>query len=429
MPAIRAQRHKAEVHELIGKENLIAIAKPWLGEEEALAARRAILSGWVTQGPEVAAFENDFAKSVGAKHACAVSSGTTALHLALLAVGARPGDEVITVSHSFIATANCINYCGAVPVFVDIEPGTFNINPAEVERVIGARTRAILCVHQMGMPCNLSELLEIGRKHNLPVIEDAACAIGSEILNGDSWERIGKPHGDIACFSFHPRKIVTTGDGGIITTSSGAWDSQFRLLRHQGIKAEDTEQQEKGIIFECYPVVGYNYRMTDIQAAIGREQLKRLDVIITRRRQLADRYKELLAEVPGLKLPKEPPWARSNWQSYCVELPHGCDQRQVMQAMLDAGVSTRRGIMCAHREPAYRHGSWSCGVESRICGCASGTCARLRESERAQDRAIALPLFHEMTDAMQVKVADTLISAVLAQEVGAAKCSREVARA
>jgi perosamine synthetase len=398
------------------KESLISIAKPWLGEEEAEAARRAILSGWVTQGPEVAAFESEFATFVGAKHACAVSSGTTALHLALLAVGVRPGDEVITVSHSFIATANSIRYCGAVPVFVDIEPGTFNMNPAGIERVISERTRAILCVHQMGMPCNLSEILKIRRKHNLPVIEDAACAIGSEILYGDNWEKIGKPHGDVACFSFHPRKIITTGDGGMITTSKGEWDNQFRLWRHQGMSVADTKRHEaKEVIFESYPVVGYNYRMTDIQAAIGREQLKRLPKVIERRRALAGRYRKLLADAALLRLPEEPPWARSNWQSFCVRLPAQCDQRHVMQEMLTAGIATRRAIMCAHREMAYDEEPWSCGLGARTCGCLSGTCARLGESETAQDHAIVLPLFHQMTDADQDEVANTLITAVLQQ--------------
>jgi perosamine synthetase len=414
-----------EAKQVFDKGRFIPIARPWMGEQEAEAARRAILSGWVTQGPEVAAFEDEFAAFVGAKYACAVSSCTTALHLALLAVGVRQGDEVITVSHSFIATANSIRYCGGVPVFVDIESGTFNINPALVERVISQRTRAILCVHQMGMPCNLSEILKIGREHKLPIVEDAACAIGSEILCDGNWEKIGKPHGDIACFSFHPRKIITTGDGGMITTSKGEWDNQFRLWRHQGISVTDTERHRmKEVIFESYPVVGYNYRMTDIQAAIGREQLKRLRQIIERRRVLAGRYKELLAEVPGLRLPDEPPWAKSNWQSYCVNLPDRCDQRQVMQAMLDADVSTRRGVMCAHREPAYRRGQWSCGVGASTCGCPTGTCARLGESENAQDRAVALPLFHQMTDADQDEVANTLITAVLEQIAGDEESSK-----
>jgi dTDP-4-amino-4,6-dideoxygalactose transaminase len=415
-------------HNMIDKESLIPIAKPWLGEEEAAAARRAILSGWVTQGPEVAAFESEFATWVGARYACAVSNGTTALHLALLAAGVKPGDEVITVSHSFIATANSVRYCEAVPVFVDIEPGTFNMNPAGIERVIGARTRAILCVHQMGMPCNLSEILEIGSTHKLPVIEDAACAIGSEIRYRDNWEKIGKPHGDIACVSFHPRKIITTGDGGMITTSNHEWDDQFRLWRHQGVRAAGIERHgAKEVIFESYPAVGYNYRMTDIQAAIGREQLKRLDQILQRRRALAQRYKELLAEVPGLGLPEEPPWAKSNWQSYCVMLPGSCDQRQVMQAMLYADVSTRRGIMCAHREPAYRDGCWSCGVGPDRCSCPPGICARLTESEKAQNRAVTLPLFHEMTNEEQEKVADTLITALFGRNSGPVKSTQRTA--
>ena len=196
-------------------ERFIPVARPWLDEREVEAASRPILSGWVTQGPEVAAFERDFAAYAGAKHACAVSSCTTGLHLALLAVGVQPGHEVITVSHSFIATANSIRYCGATPVFVDIQPGTFNIDPTLIEPAITERTRAILCVHQMGMPCDLKAVLEIANRYSLAVVEDTACAIGSEILWNGQWEKIGRPHGDASSFSFHPRKVLTTGDGGI----------------------------------------------------------------------------------------------------------------------------------------------------------------------------------------------------------------------
>lgn len=375
----------------------IPITKPWMGELEAEAARRAIMSGWVTQGPEVAAFEQEFAAYVGAKYACAVSNCTTALHLALLAVGVQSGDEVVTVSHSYIATANSIRYCGATPVFVDIEPQTFNINPVLIEDAISDRTRAILVVHQMGMPCDLKAILDIAHRYELPVIEDAACAIGSEILWDGQWEKIGKPHGDIACFSFHPRKVITTGDGGMITTANSAWDKQFRLWRQHGMSVPDTVRHgAKQVIFESYPMLGYNYRMTDIQAAVGREQLKRLPEIVARRRFLAERYQAMLADVPGLKLPTEPAWARSNWQGYCVRLPNKCDQQQVMQAMLDSGVSTRRGIMCAHREPAYQSEAWLCGSD------------RLSESEQAQDRAIVLPLFHQMTEQEQDRAIEVL---------------------
>lgn len=384
------------------KMQKIPIAKPWMGELEAEAAKRAILSGWVTQGPEVAAFEQEFASYVGAKYGCAVSNCTTALHLALLAVGVKPTDEVITVSHSYIATANSIRYCGAIPVFVDIEPHTYNINPTLIEEAIGDRTRAILVVHQMGMPCDLKAILDISRRYELPVIEDAACAIGSEILWDGQWEKIGKPHGDIACFSFHPRKVITTGDGGMLTTNNPEWDKQFRLWRQHGMSIPDTVRHgAKQVIFESYPMLGYNYRMTDIQAAVGREQLKRLPEIVGQRRFLAERYQEKLSDIPGLKLPTQPAWTKSNWQSYCVRLPERCDQVQTMQAMLDAGISTRRGIMCAHREEAYQNEAWLCGSD------------RLPESEQATDRAIILPLFHQMTELEQDRVVAVLKSVCL----------------
>jgi dTDP-4-amino-4,6-dideoxygalactose transaminase len=381
-------------------DTLIPVARPWMDEREADAARRAILSGWVTQGPEVAAFEEEFASAVGARHACAVSSCTTALHLALSAVGVGTGDEVITVSHSFIASANAIRYCGAIPVFVDIQPETFNIDPTLVEPAISARTKAILVVHQLGMPCDLVALLDIASRHSLPVVEDAACAVGSEILIDGCWQRIGRPHGQIACFSFHPRKLLSTGDGGMLVTNDPTLDGQFRLLRQHGMSVSDAARHgAQEVMFERYPAFGYNYRMTDIQAAIGREQLKRLPAMIARRRELAARYDNRLQWVSGIAPPFEPLWARSNWQSYAVRLDARFDQRAIMQRMLDQGVATRRGVMNAHREPAYPTGTW------RSVG-------NLERSERAQETAIVLPLYHEMSEDDQDKVVQSLEFAI-----------------
>jgi dTDP-4-amino-4,6-dideoxygalactose transaminase len=379
----------------------IPIATPVLGEAEVEAAARVIRSGWVTQGPEVAAFEQEFAEKVGAPYACAVSNCTTALHLALLAVGVGPGDEVITVSHTFIATANAIRHCGATPVFVDIEPNVYNIDPLLIENAIGPRTRAILCVHQLGMPCDMASIMEIARFRGLPVIEDAACAAGSGIVWQGRHCSVGAPIGDVVCFSFHPRKVITTGDGGMLTTSSAEFDQKFRLWRQHGMSVSDRERHNSSsVIFESYVSVGFNYRMTDIQAAIGREQLRRLDGIVEKRRQIAGLYKLHLKGLPDLQLPLEPSWARSNWQSFCVLLPRRLDQRHVMQHMLDQGISTRRGVMNAHREPAYA------GPGSARIG------SRLSRSEYAQDHAIMLPLSGQMEEEDVALVADALKGAM-----------------
>ena len=365
----------------------IPVYIPWMGEEEAQATHRPILSGWVTQGPEVAAFEQEFGEFVGAPHAIAVANCTVALHLALHVLGVGPGDEVITVSHSFIATANAIRYTGATPVFVDIDPATFNMSPSALKAAISGRTKAILAVHQIGMPADLESILQIAG--DIPVVEDAACAAGS-LLHG---EKIGKPHGLMACFSFHPRKLLTTGDGGMITTRDPALAARLRLLRQHSMNVPDTvRHQSSQVVFESYPELGFNYRLTDIQAAVGRVQLKRLPELVQKRRAQVEFYRKRI----DLPFQKELEGHVSNWQSVIVRLPDGLSQKDVMQQMQDEGIATRRGIMNAHQEPAYADGAYR----------AAGT---LAESERARDRCLLLPLYHLMTEAQQERVADALM--------------------
>jgi perosamine synthetase len=394
-------------------DRIVPVARPSLGERELAALQRPFASGWLTQGAEVAAFEREFAAFVGAPHACAVSNCTTGLHLALRAAGVSPGDEVITVSHSFIATANAVRYCGATPVFVDVQPDTYNIDPNRITAVISERTRAILAVHQLGLPCDLYALLRIARPRGIAVIEDAACAVGSEILWDGNWERIGRPHADIACFSFHPRKVLTTGEGGMLTTANATWDQQFRLWRQHSMTVPDTARHTaRDVVFEEYAELGFNYRMTDLQAAIGRVQLERLPAMLAERRALARRYAESLSRIDDLQLPQEPVWARTNWQSYCVRLPRFCDQRRVMQSMLDAGVATRRGVMCAHLQPAYAAEPWRCEGGSDVCECQRRTCGALAYSEAATSRGLILPLYVGMTDDDQARVVAALATAL-----------------
>jgi perosamine synthetase len=359
----------------------IPIARPSIGEEEEQAIVAALRSGWVSQGPNVAEFERRFAEYVGAGNAVAVSSCTTALHLALIAAGIKPGDEVICPSLSFIATANAIVHAGAIPVFADVDLATYNIDPTCIERVITARprARAILVVHQIGLPAALNEIQDIAKSRGLLVVEDAACAIGAEYHG----RRIGYPHAELACFSFHPRKILTTGEGGMITTANDDAAARLRRLRQHGMSVSDLVRHGSSkVIAESYDEVGYNYRMTDMQAALGTVQLRRLDQMLEKRRSLAKSYTERLSAVPWIIPPRVPSGVRHNYQSYMVRLtgdaPIGRDQ--LMQRLLGRGVSTRRGIMAIHREPPYR-ADWD---------------HLLPNTNALTDSGLILPLYHEM---------------------------------
>jgi dTDP-4-amino-4,6-dideoxygalactose transaminase len=390
----------------------LPVAKPFYGPEEEQAVVRVLRSGWVTQGPEVAALEREIADYCGARHANALAHCTVALHHSLHAAGVGAGDEVITVSHSFIAGANAIRYVGAIPVFVDVTLNDFNIDPSKIEAAITSKTKAILPVHQLGMPAQMEKIRAIALKHKLILIEDAACGIGSEIKTAEGWVKVGKPFGLAACFSFHPRKLLATGDGGIITTDDEDFAAHLRRLRQHAMSVNDRQRhQAHEVTFESYEEVGFNYRLTDIQAAIGRCQLQRLTEMVAERRTLAGAYSQALSRIPGLIAPQDRADTRTNWQSYCILLPEGADQRGVMQRLLDDGISTRRGVMCIHREPAYANPPESDGVR-----------APLPVSEEAQDRGVILPMFAGMTADQARWVASRIDEALAATSQKARAC-------
>lgn len=357
----------------------IPLAKPYLSTEEAQAAYDTVLTNWVTQGPRVQEFEEKFANYVGSKYAVALSNCTTALHLAMIMAGVKEGDEVICPSMSYIATANSIMYVGAKPVFAEVNPETFNIDAAHAESLITSKTKAILIVHQIGLPADIDAFRAICDKHNLVLIEDAACAAGS----GYKDKKIGS-HSDLVCFSFHPRKVITTGDGGMISTNNEAYYNRLKLLRQHGMSVNDRVRHNSDkVIFEDHVEVGYNYRMTDIQAAVGIHQLARLDWIIEERRKIAHYYLKALADIPFIRLPQEPEGYFTNWQSFSIYLKENSPVKRndLMQQLLDMGIASRRGVMTTHRETAYK--DFAKGVSLPI-------------SEETADNSIVIPLYVPM---------------------------------
>ncbi|MCX8080326.1 MAG: DegT/DnrJ/EryC1/StrS family aminotransferase [Bacteroidia bacterium] len=357
---------------------MIPIAKPFLDEEDARAAHDTILTGWITQGPKVQEFEEKFANYVGAKYAVAVSNCTTALHLSLLVAGIKPGDEVICPSMSYIATANSIVHAGATPVFAEVRDD-YNLDPEHVKKLITPKTKAILLVHQLGFPADIDAFREICDKHKLILIEDAACAVGS-MYKG---KKIGS-HSDLVCFSFHPRKVISTGDGGMITTSNPEYNEKLRLLRQHGMSVNDRVRHTANkLIFEDHVLIGYNYRLTDIQAAVGIRQLEKLDFIIKERRKIAFRYIEALNHLKHIRLPVEKENTFSNYQSFSVFLkPQAkCSRDELMQKLFEAGIATRRGVMLAHKSTAYLQHYPD---------------LKLPASEELSQNSIIIPLFYPM---------------------------------
>lgn len=368
----------------------IDVMRPWLGPEEIAAVAEVIESGWVAQGPRVAAFESAFADAMGARAAVATSSCTTALHLALLVAGVGPGDDVVLPSFSFVATANAPTYVGARPVFADVDAATGNVTAETVAAALTPATRAVIAVDQGGVPVDLDPIRALCDPRGIVVIEDAACGAGSTYR--------GRPVGagaEIAAWSFHPRKILTTGEGGMLTTSRPEWADRARRLREHAMSVSAADRHASLVSPpEEYGEVGFNFRMTDMQAAVGLVQLGRLPEIVARRRQLAARYRERLADVPGIRLVGDPDWGAGNAQSLWLEVrpPYATDREGLLGSLAEAGISARRGIMAAHLQPAH----------------AGRDHVPLPVTERLTGATLILPLFHQMTDAELDRVTEAL---------------------
>lgn len=373
----------------------VNVMKPWMGADEVLALTEVIASGWVAQGPKVAEFERDFANAMQADHAVATSNCTTALHLALIVAGIQEGDEVIVPSFSFIATANAPTYVGARPIFVDVDETTGCVTAEGIASAITERTRAVIVVDQGGIPVDLDPIRALCDPLEIVVIEDAACGAGSSYR--------GRPVGAgavLAAWSFHPRKLLTTGEGGMLTTSNAEWAARARHLREHAMSVSAADRQASLLApAEEYLEVGFNYRMTDLQAAVGIVQLGRLPEIVRRRRELVEVYAAAIDHIDGLRAVADPDWGTSNFQSYWVEVAQSypLDRDGLLAALAEADISARRGIMASHRQPAYQNVDTG-GLP-------------LSTTERLTDNTLILPLFYQMTEAEQSRVIHVLQSA------------------
>ena len=324
-------------------DRFIPVAAPTLGETEAKYVMDCLTSTWISStGKYIDQFEDAFAQFCGVKHAFTCSNGTTALHLALLALGLQADDEVIVPTLTFVASANTVVYCGGKPVFVDVDPHIWNIDPSQIAARLTPRTRGIIAVHLAGHPADMDAIMTIARRHNLFVLEDAAQAHGAEV-NG---RRVGSI-GDIGSFSFFGNKIITTGEGGMITTNDDAMAQKIRVLKNHGMDP---------LRRYWHPVVGYNYRMTNVQAAIGLAQVERVDWQLERRREVVSWYREELAGVPGITWQQEKDWARHVWWMFTAVLgdEFGADRDAVMTRLQQRGIETRPVVYPMHQLPLYQ---------------------------------------------------------------------------
>lgn len=360
----------------------IPYGRQTIDESDIEAVVEVLKSDYLTTGPKVAEFEQKVADYVGARYAVAVSNGTAALHVACLAAGIGKGDEVITTPVTFAASSNCVLYCGGTPVFADINPVTYNIEPAEIEKHITARTKAIIPVHYTGQPCDMEAITAIAKKHNLLVIEDAAHALGAEYQG----KKIGSIS-DMTCFSFHPVKPITTGEGGMVVTNDEELYKRLVLYRSHGITRErEWMTADEGPWYYEQVALGYNYRITDISCALGINQMKKLDDFIARRRQIAAYYDEAFAGVEGLQVPVQSADGASGWHLYMVQVLHK-ERSEVFARLREAGIGVNVHYIPVYQFPYYQQHGYA------DCHCPN--------AEQFYGNAISLPIFPRLTREQQ----------------------------
>lgn len=365
-----------------------------IDEEDIQTVVDVLRSDYLTTGPAIPAFEKKVADYVGAKYAVAVNSGTSALHIACLAAGIREGDEVITTPITFAASANCVLYCGGTPVFADIQPDTYNIDPEEIEKKITDQTKAIIPVHYTGQPCDMEKITAIAKKHGLLVIEDAAHALGASYQG----KRIGQVS-DMTCFSFHPVKPITTGEGGMVVTNDEKLYQRLLLFRSHGITREEELMtapepgQERGGWYYQQVELGYNYRITDIACALGSSQMDKLDGFLAARREIASRYDEAFADVPGLQIPVQRAGCDSGWHLYMIQVLEK-SRKEVFDRLRAKGIGVNVHYIPVYQHPYYRRNGY------QDCFC--------ENAERFYDRAISLPIFPTLAEEQQQYVIDAV---------------------
>lgn len=354
----------------------IPYGRQWIEEDDIAAVAETLRSDYLTTGPKVAEFERCVADYVGAKYAVAVSNGTAALHIACLAAGIGEGDEVITTPITFVASANCALYCGATPVFADINPNTYNIDPSEIRRKITPRTKAIIAVHFTGQPCEMDEIGRIAKEHNLIVIEDAAHALGADYKG----RRIGGIS-DMTTFSFHPVKHITTAEGGMITTNNKELYERLCMLRSHGITRDPAQMTQcDGPWYYQQLTLGYNYRITDVQCALGISQMRKLDRYLSRRREIADRYNQAFATLTNLQIPHQMEGCNNSWHLYVIKLQKS--RREVFEELVARGIGVNVHYIPVYTQPYYRNH-----------GYAEVTCPK---AEDAYAGFISLPMYAKL---------------------------------